>query len=300
MQISNPLVDPLFFSLVRTFAIMLSAALMGVLWGVFAGKDAELKKQLILRWLSWACIAAITVLAVLSGITVFAGLVTCISLACTLELCKMSKMAMPERIVLILAAVLLPLTAGFAECKVVPLLLSLSVALAVLSLRNVSNLRSLGVSLLTLLYVPFLASHAVLLYGLVRPSLVISIVSASALANVFAFVFGKLFGGPKLAPKISPNKTWSGVVGSVVGAYIGFSLLSLATHLTPPLALSLVLPLVVALVGVCGDLFESMLKRSFKVKDAGSWLPGFGGALDRVDGLLFILPCVYYRVSSII
>jgi len=80
---------------------------------------------------------------------------------------------------------------------------------------------------------------------------------------------------------LSPNKTVGGLVGAVLGAILVLTLLG---SVTPGLVLA------VALGGVLGDLLESMVKRQAGVKDAGSWLPGFGGLLDRVDSLLLILP----------
>lgn len=296
MQILNPLNSSLFLPLSGTFAGILAVALIGVLWGMAVSKDATLKQQLMQRWLSWTCIAVVCVFALLAGNFVFSILAAIVSLLCTNEFCKMSKRSPLEHLVLMLAAVFTPLLAALAPMPCLYFVLVSAVLLGVLSLFDSKVHGRDLLSVLALAYVPILASHAVLLFCLSGPALLISIISSSALANVMAFVFGKLLGGPKLAPKVSPNKTWSGVCGAVVGAYLGFSLLRWSTHLELSTLLSLVLPMVVAIAGILGDLFESMLKRSFQVKDAGAWLPGFGGALDRVDGLLFILPCVYYLV----
>jgi len=107
-------------------------------------------------------------------------------------------------------------------------------------------------------------------------------------ADVMAFLVGSLLGGPKLWPRYSPNKTWSGFAGGLLaGAVAGFLV---ATYL--PLGLSdplwgLALGLAGALATMAGDLWESALKRRFGVKDAGGLIPGHGGLLDRVDGLMF-------------
>ncbi|MBU8975037.1 MULTISPECIES: phosphatidate cytidylyltransferase [unclassified Lysobacter] len=102
---------------------------------------------------------------------------------------------------------------------------------------------------------------------------------------------GKLFGERKLAPRISPNKTLEGLAGGVVaGVVIGvvFALIAGATPSQLP-AVALV-ALVAVLFSVIGDLFESLLKRHVGVKDSGNLIPGHGGILDRVDGVLAALP----------
>ena len=108
---------------------------------------------------------------------------------------------------------------------------------------------------------------------------------AAAATDVAAWCGGRglrRFGWARrpLSP-LSPNKTVGGLVGAVVGAVL---LLTLLGTVTPGLVVA------VALGGVLGDLLESMVKRQAGVKDAGAWLPGFGGLLDRVDSLLLILP----------
>lgn len=100
-----------------------------------------------------------------------------------------------------------------------------------------------------------------------------------------AYAFGRLIGGPKLAPRISPKKTWAGLAGGMVcAAGIGAAFAALpAGHAYGPLA---VLSGALAVIAQIGDLFESGVKRHFGVKDAGGIMPGHGGLLDRVDGLL--------------
>lgn len=101
--------------------------------------------------------------------------------------------------------------------------------------------------------------------------------------DIFAYFVGRTFGGAKLAPVYSPNKTWSGLAGGVIGASIGGGLL--ATWLGLPPAFLVAAP-VFAIAAQGGDLFESGLKRRAGVKDAGSLLPGHGGVMDRLDGLV--------------
>lgn len=102
-----------------------------------------------------------------------------------------------------------------------------------------------------------------------------------------AFFAGRAIGGPKLAPMISPNKTWAGFLGGVLAATaFAFALVALFDL---PVALALATPLL-AVLAQLGDLYESNLKRRAGVKDSGNLLPGHGGIMDRLDGLVTVAP----------
>ncbi|UYY59034.1 phosphatidate cytidylyltransferase [Sphingomonas sp. S2-65] len=102
-----------------------------------------------------------------------------------------------------------------------------------------------------------------------------------------AYFAGRAIGGPKLAPRISPNKTWAGFIGGVIaGTVFAFVLVRLFDL---PAALALATP-VLGAFSQAGDLYESYLKRQAGVKDSSNLLPGHGGVLDRLDGLVFAAP----------
>ena len=101
--------------------------------------------------------------------------------------------------------------------------------------------------------------------------------------DIGAYFAGRAIGGPKLAPSVSPNKTIAGLVGGVISAAVVAGAWAVFTNL-PPILLWLAPPFAVA--AQMGDLFESGLKRKAGVKDSGTWLPGHGGLLDRLDGLV--------------
>ena len=105
--------------------------------------------------------------------------------------------------------------------------------------------------------------------------------------DIGAYFAGRSIGGPKLAPTISPNKTWAGLIGGIVVATL-VALLMQAFYLLP-LRFVVATPLL-AIVAQGGDLYESWLKRRAGVKDSGSVIPGHGGVLDRLDGLVPVLP----------
>lgn len=108
-------------------------------------------------------------------------------------------------------------------------------------------------------------------------------------SDIGAFFVGRAIGGPRLAPRISPNKTWSGLVGAAVvaaGVALGWALI---LQIRAPLY-AMIVAIGLSLIGQGGDLFESSVKRRFRLKDSGELIPGHGGMLDRIDALLWAAP----------
>lgn len=103
-----------------------------------------------------------------------------------------------------------------------------------------------------------------------------------------AYAAGRMIGGPKLAPSISPKKTWSGLAGGVGSGFIVGGVAGLVIDGAAPLVLAAV-SAALALVAQAGDLAESALKRHFGVKDSSGLIPGHGGMLDRIDGLVAVI-----------
>ena len=122
--------------------------------------------------------------------------------------------------------------------------------------------------------------------------LILSIFILVWLSDVGGYFAGINFGKHKLLERISPKKTWEGVAGglalSIIGSYILGQLFPIMN-----IYMWLLLGVLVCLSSVIGDLIESMLKRSAKIKDSGNLLPGHGGILDRFDSVLFVIPIVY-------
>jgi phosphatidate cytidylyltransferase len=118
-----------------------------------------------------------------------------------------------------------------------------------------------------------------------------------------AYAFGKTIGGPKLAPRISPNKTWAGLAGGMacsaaVGA-AGSGLAAFAGAGAPGAAALAAAGAALAVVAQIGDLFESAVKRRVGAKDSSRLIPGHGGVLDRVDGLLTAVPAAYLGFQAL-
>ena len=118
--------------------------------------------------------------------------------------------------------------------------------------------------------------------------LVFALLSAVWLSDIGGYAAGRLFGGPKLAARISPNKTWAGFAGAIGFTVAGAVVVSYLTQIDN--TGSILLAAALSLATQAGDLFESWIKRLCSVKDSGSLIPGHGGVLDRVDGLLFAAP----------
>jgi phosphatidate cytidylyltransferase len=131
-----------------------------------------------------------------------------------------------------------------------------------------------------------------------HPALLLAVLGTVWVSDSAAYFVGRRFGSRKLAPSISPGKTWEGVAGALVA--VGLYALAWASLGAPetrwmggartaPAALLAIL-LGLAVVGIIGDLFESLIKRQAGVKDSGTFLPGHGGLLDRIDAPVAMLP----------
>ncbi|HEX4798661.1 MAG TPA: phosphatidate cytidylyltransferase [Burkholderiales bacterium] len=133
-----------------------------------------------------------------------------------------------------------------------------------------------------------------------RPFLLVAVLATVWISDSAAYLVGRRFGRRKLAPAISPGKTWEGVAGALAGVTLyalawaswsgpeGMPAWPSGAKAAPVWVLPILLGL--AVVGMIGDLFESLIKRQAGVKDSGTLLPGHGGILDRIDAPLAMLP----------
>ena len=125
------------------------------------------------------------------------------------------------------------------------------------------------------------------------------IVSICFFTDIGGYVFGKIIGGKKLS-KISPNKTISGTIGSFISSiiplifFLNFDYLKLEFNMS-----NILFCLLISLISQLGDLFISFSKRKAKIKDTGNLLPGHGGSLDRLDGIIFAVPFSYFLLELI-
>ena len=137
------------------------------------------------------------------------------------------------------------------------------------------------------------------MHNIEGPLFFIYIISICCFTDIGGYAFGKIIGGRKLT-KISPNKTVSGTIGSFIFSIIPLIFFYNFSHLNLELNFKNVLfNLIVSLISQLGDLFISYIKRKANVKDTGKILPGHGGVLDRVDGIIFAVPFSYFLLKFI-
>ncbi len=310
--VANPAASPAFLPTLACLGTLLAASLGPIL---VAERAPGCDRVLLRRWVVWAAIAPLYPVAVLSGPLVAALFAAVLGIQAAREYAALTGLPPAYRRALLLAAPLPALAAllGFGAHAALPTLLLLAGTLLPLTLADTrGGTRHLALAGFGWAYLPWLLGYLVLLQRDVPggPEWLVALGLAVALADVGAYLAGRRFGRRKLAPTISPNKTWAGALGSIVGAALGLGLAvapvawnhlsgsAIPGPLVGPAALGpmklVVLALVVAAGAIWGDLVESLLKREHGVKDAGAWLPGFGGLLDRVDSLVLVLPLSYF------
>jgi len=111
-----------------------------------------------------------------------------------------------------------------------------------------------------------------------------------------AYFVGRALGKHKLCPKVSPKKTWEGSIGGIATTCVLLLLLNSYFGLLTPLA-AILIGVAISIIGQIGDLIESLMKRSYGVKDSGNLIPGHGGVLDRFDSIMLAAPVMYYCLA---
>ena len=182
-----------------------------------------------------------------------------------------------------LCGAFLPLSLGWLPTlAVIAAIGVLSLTLAVIQSRMINIWVLSGVAYVGLPAMAFVILRGESQAGMLTIMWLFAVVWA---ADICAYFAGRLIGGPRLAPIISPKKTWAGLLGAIAGGMAAGIAVAHGMGLVNLVPLGL-LGGVLALIEQMGDLFESALKRHYGVKDSGRLIPGHGGILDRVDGLV--------------
>ncbi len=185
------------------------------------------------------------------------------------------------------------------------------IRLVVRAEENKAPITTAALTLLGLMYSPFLFNFVALLLflpgttGVVDPHaqnrfLLIYLLAVTKFSDVGAYVVGSLIGKHKMIPRISPGKTWEGFVGAILTSLIiSVCMTKFMGEKVQAIDFkdSLILGLLLPLVSVVGDLAESVVKRDASIKDSGHSIPGIGGALDLIDSILFTAPVLYFYLQ---
>ncbi|MBV8971936.1 MAG: phosphatidate cytidylyltransferase [Sphingomonadaceae bacterium] len=257
------------------------------------------RSELLTRVVVGAALAAVAIAATWAGGVAFTALVAAACLLMSAEWSVMHCVARPFRLASLGAlafVVVVFLRAGAADALIV---LAAAAGLLGLFVRGYDRARAFWVAA-GLLYcgLPMVALLwlRASLFGLFYVSLVFAIVWAT---DIGAFFTGRTFGGPRFARTISPNKTWAGVAGGIAAAVVAAEALPIFGRGRPAVEHGLataggmvqlagfaLVGILLAAFAIGGDLLESWLKRRAGVKDSGDLLPGHGGVMDRLDGLV--------------
>ncbi|UCD65758.1 MAG: phosphatidate cytidylyltransferase [Deltaproteobacteria bacterium] len=181
---------------------------------------------------------------------------------------------------------------------------SLFLALLILIIITVVSYPSLDNGMLFLarlwfgiFYIGFCSAHLILLRSLSQGIFWLLVLTAITVASdTGAYYVGRSLGKTKLYPALSPGKTRAGAVGGIIGGMLGGLVVTALFVEGANLAMVALLSLVLSVIGILGDLIESLIKRVSGVKDSGQILPGHGGLLDRCDSLLLTAPVLYYVI----
>ena len=299
MLFANPIDHALFYPTVIRLGAFLGIGLIVLLF-VERRRLREFGSNVLFRrWRTWLAIAVVYVFGVLSGPLPVVLLVGGMTFQALREYAYLARLPADYRQILLVMG-LLPAPVAVLSIEsfyfLAPLLLIVATLQPILFKGDAEGVRQLAFAVLGWGYIAWFLAHMVLIHQHVGggEGILLVLGVAVAMSDVGAYVTGKAFGKHKLSPRLSPNKTVEGALGNFIGAYAGVILMAYAA---PPGTGSMLLVALPALIGVAciwGDLLESAIKREFGKKDAGEWLPGFGGILDRIDSLIISLPLVLY------
>ncbi len=261
-------------------------------------QEPRRSSELLARILVAVPAAILAIVFVDLGGTAWAVLMIAIAIACLFELYSLLARWKPASAVGFASAVALVLAARFGTERTVleVTMATLPVAFLVVAARGRSGLSTVSIAgtLLGVYWIGLAFAHSVLLRDLPHGGgILIDILVGTFLGDTFAYIGGRLFGRRPLAPSISPNKTFEGLVCGMLVAILAVFIAGLnQPWLTKGDAL--LLGVTVAVLGPIGDLFESLVKRDAGAKDAGRLFGAHGGALDRVDSVIFTVVAGYY------
>jgi phosphatidate cytidylyltransferase len=257
-----------------------------------SGQRSDLRSRVL-----WALPAvAFAIFITVEGGLIFTLALIALGGLCMHELYAMYARVRPVRLagLLALAGMLLAANYGDQFQLVLVAVIALPLAFGLTLLQPRPSVATVAVTLLGIYWIGFALAHAVLLRGLPHGGgIVLDVLVGTFLGDTGAYLGGRMFGQRPLAPTISPNKTLEGLAIGMLCAVLGVWIASRYQDWMPGTH-ALVLGLGVALAAPIGDLFESFVKRDAQIKDSGGLFGPHGGALDRLDAVLFTAVVGYY------
>lgn len=305
--ILNPLHNPLFWPVVwRTLALYAIGFLLvialnkGRLTGLWSGNIGK-------RYLSWLVIGPVYLLAVFLGGDVALVFLLCVIFMALKEVERISKIPHAYFYTLCALAVWSVFVVSYKTDLFYTLPLLYFGAFTTLTLHENNSKQGLthcSLSLFVAIWIIFSLSHFVLIGHLNNTidsskALLLLLGFAVPLSDIFAYFVGNAFKGSwldkfKIASRLSPNKTYIGVLGNILGAGLGIWMFYFWLSQYLPWWHWIIMAILMGVMGVVGDITESLFKRRFGVKDSGTLLPGHGGVLDRIDSVLRVVVVLYY------
>ncbi len=248
-------------------------------------RSPALPRDLLPRAVSAAVLAAVALVGNWAGAIPFALLVLLVSLVMCWEWARIVRGPVLDAILVFQAAIVaaaVGLTVFGAAAWAVFLVLTGTLAVHLIAHRSTTLLPALGVA-----YVGLPAIGMIWLRGSdgLGAAAIFFIFAIVWTTDTFAYLCGRAIGGPKLWPALSPRKTWAGTLGGIVFAAMAGAIFATQVPASSPVMLALV-AILLSMVAQAGDLAESALKRAFDVKNASNFIPGHGGFMDRMDGVV--------------
>jgi phosphatidate cytidylyltransferase len=305
----------------------ISPALTWVLGGIFAfltlssltfyllsrKRSTKLLDELLLRTHSWWYIfIGIVIVAVGPSVvgTIFIAYVSFVALR---EMFSISGFREADRIALSVSYLVIPVQYYLAFNHYmdqfyyfIPLVMSIIIPFILVLTGNTEKIgRSMSLIVTVLILTIYMLSHIALLFNLEIPGytvgaggLILYLIVLTGFNDVFQFMWGKLLGKRKILPKVSPNKTWEGFLGGILTtACLAYCIRFLSPFTGEE---ALITGLLIGIIGFIGDAILSAVKRDLKLKDTDDLIPGHGGAMDRLDSIVFTAPVFYHLLHYFI
>jgi len=293
----NPLNDPLFLPSLKIVGVLFVFGFGLVLFFARKQLKAGLTGELGKRFIGWAIIAPLFLIATFVGGLAAAVILVFFFYRVVVEYVRVVGVDRPYTIYLYTLIPITFLTAAFLPSLyfTLPAGSILLLTLVPILTRRVENLYiQLSFAGRGYLYLVWSIGHLIMLKQLGGVGLVMLVGVGVALSDVMQYTIGKLIGRHVISPEVNPRKAWEGLLGDFVGAGAAVALFSFALPGQFILLHKIALAFIIGLGAAWGDLSSSLVKRAAGAKDWGEIIPGHGGLLDRANSMVVVIPLVYY------